>query len=552
MVLVNGTQLFPTARKHVGNANCQKIVDGKCRDIQIRNIPDLGITGTINSNPGCNSSVMSCPKTLEWEDRGSSSIFNTCKQVRNEGGQDNKGATWQAGTQNNNGAARMRKCRRVGGAFSIQFPVASVCGVRWILNQLDLLTDKTCVQSSSSQACEDDLSQYNSISGGAPVTDAPTQYKNEFKLPLTYPTIGSDDAILNQFAQGDQHQYLTCDPELWNLNVLSSDLGDVSGIILLMKNVADIVLPHFSKLETSNVNKIDDLFATGFWLQSYGFINTDINGKIKNTYNGLVENQYPGGIIFIEKFKKSFELGSKIVYYNVFLQRFLDNAESYFLNTNDILNDDIYPSIKKSIREACSIGNSDGLRICSIFFKKICASVEKPDLTGENASFARYACSCNMNAAQYHVASPQAEQVVACDNTCLINSDNFPEIINIDGVWQKDTCTSTICVISDVDINIVDSSIGNGIEIANLCGTACTDGGCICYMDNIHVSVVNSDVRGGISVFQECGTCYEVQDGDYDNVREVSCNSGELISKSSTEITQFATWVSDNRYWLFI
>ena len=547
-------ELFPTARQHVGKTGC-KIENGICRGIQIRNVPDLGVTGEISSNPGCDADVLSCPDTLEWKDKGKTTSASKCNIVKDRDGKDNRGAVkttpnWGGGTS---GTARMRKCQRIDKAFSNEFPVISVCGIRWMLTQLKLLTDKTCIQSpngsTTSLTCDDDLSQYSALRRNRTVTDAPYQYKNEFKLPLTYSTLGTDEALLNQFGVGDKHQYLTCNPNLWNLNLNSTNLDDINSIKNVMQNIAKIVLPHFSDLETTNVNKIDNLFTTGFWLKSYGLIDTDTSGNEINTYNGLKENGYPGGIIFIEKFIEFFEFGKNIIYYNTFLSTFLNNAKSYFLNTNYVINDEIYPSIKISIRELSNTNkinnNTEGLRLSSAFFKNICNDVLKPDLSGENLSFGRYACSCNMNPSVYVTSIPR-EKHIACDTTCLVH-DAFPHL-NIEN--KPEICDQIICVISDVDISIIDSSIGGDVKITNLCGTACTDGGCTCYMDSVRVAVINSDVQGGISIFQECGTCYEVQDGDYDNAREVSCESGTLVSKSSTQVTQFATWVSDNRYWL--
>ena len=269
----------------------------------------------------------------------------------------------------------------------------------------------------------------------------------------------------------------------------------------------------------------------------------------------MTENGYPGASEFVTAMR-NFEGGNPNLantkYFNAFSSVYLQNAKTYLNDTNTILDDNLYPSIKEDIKKLCRREhNADSLALCRVFFQDICSGIQKSDLVGEDKDFVRYACSCNMNINEYGTNTP-SEQPIACDNTCLVNDYAFPHLISKDGQLQIETCTQAICIISNTDVNIIDSSIGGDVSITNLCGNNCNDGGCICYADSVSINAINSTIGGDINIYQSCGTCYTLQDGDYDNVIEVSCDSGQIKNNNNAtqNLTSFSKTISDNRYWL--
>ena len=597
--------VIPRSRKYTTGPDQDGclIYDGtQCRSIQMRNVPDLGVTGTIRSNPGCDrrhtgpnnqAQHIQCAATGEWQDAGQTSSGNKCPAFIPEDGVDDRDthgiAYFNDGNQNVSYNGRMRQCRRQSDWKISSAGIAeNVCQLRWIMDRYgNLPNKKTCRSSvdgtnwrggtqptcnSSDGLTMSTLGNVNNV-----ITDLNGQFTSEFRLPLRYPNGGLAEPLLTTFAgndeytgtdqiSGNQSQFLTCTEDVWNVNPNDPDEKDISKIQGYFVNAANLVLPTKEVLDSNGISDpdlIDDLFATsGFWLGDYVYTSTNLNGEdidfldFDNPlyYNGLRDNGYSGGINFVSDISTG-SIDDRFM--EAFSKTFLGNVKTYLTTPDIVADSNIYPSIKSAVQFMCGTASYFGngrKEECSAFFggaiDSVCNGISKNDLVGEDTQWLKYACSCNMPIEEYGTNTPQQQQTIACDNTCLNGVGVFPQLIPSNGELEKEVCTQTICIISDVDISIQNSSVSGGISVGNLCGSSCEEGGCICYMDNISVTVLNSTVQGGITIGQECGTCYEVSNGNYDVVKEIQCDTGDLYGTQYSRLSSFNRWVTDNRYWL--
>lgn len=102
-------------------------------------------------------------------------------------------------------------------------------------------------------------------------------------------------------------------------------------------------------------------------------------------------------------------------------------------------------------------------------------------------------CGCFMPAKEYpYNGFVKTDCAVTCNSQGAIKP-------------QKWDCDQTVCVIDNVDINMVDSE-GN-VNLNQLCGRA---GNSVCLLKDINVNAVNSRVGGGgVTVDQQCSRCYK-------------------------------------------
>ena len=581
----DGDVIWPHNRTYVQSVNMVKCKNTEnnagikqCRSLQIRNVPDYGVTEKILSNPGCDvrhtqissqADHIQCPETAQWKDMGNTLSGGDCMAYGTQSNKDVHGAAYFNSNTTRSGNGRMRECQRT--ENQLTGAADDVCRLRWILQTAKVLT-KACTtnsegggvdwQGDGSATCGDPNADNDSNLGPhAVITDLKGHFNNEFKLPTRYPVGGLAPALGVNFHANDktenERQYLTCNKDQWVAEVGSATSKTT------FSRAARLVLPPKSEVEAGSNGlltplEVDNQFVIGFWLDSYLFFATDENGIQNRTYNGMVDNGYIGGLPFLKLLSQFESGGADAPDYNEFLVTYLNNAKTYLDSKEVVLDDSQYKNIKQGVQVLCKGEyNSVTLGHCRLFFSAdldgICSGIQKSDLAGEDREFARYACACNMSIQQYDTGTPQPGEIVSCDNTCMTNLGAFPFLTkdSLSGLNVKETCTSNVCIISGVDITIIDSTIDGGVNVNNMCGPGCESGGCICYMDSTTVIVINSTVQGGINIGQECGTCYELEGGNYDNVVEVSCGTGERSSSSHlNNITSFSIWASDNKYWL--
>jgi hypothetical protein len=131
--------------------------------------------------------------------------------------------------------------------------------------------------------------------------------------------------------------------------------------------------------------------------------------------------------------------------------------------------------------------------------------------------------------------NPGATPLVECDPLCL-NPDTIP---------RKQPCTLTICEISGIQVNIINSKIeaGEAVNISQFCG--CQEGAdadgekCSgrCALQGIDISILDSwakaSEKGLINFGEHCGSCYimnKPNDWDPTNLKAIDCKTFKEIT----------------------
>lgn len=121
---------------------------------------------------------------------------------------------------------------------------------------------------------------------------------------------------------------------------------------------------------------------------------------------------------------------------------------------------------------------------------------------------------------QPQTVSPYSSQVqtagIRCDPICMNAS-----------IQNGPTCTSSVCVIDNVNVNIVNSNASGGISLDQKCSPDSS-----CYMSNIDINVINSNVSGGTNIIQGCGGgCNKLWPGSSttENSWPIDCETGCCI-----------------------
>jgi len=132
--------------------------------------------------------------------------------------------------------------------------------------------------------------------------------------------------------------------------------------------------------------------------------------------------------------------------------------------------------------------------VCNSSLTNYCKTVTREDAVKNPDLLAL--CGCFMPDKQYpysgFVSRPCA---TTCNNGTAVQR----------GDQAIDRCDQTVCVIDNVDINMVNSE-GN-VSLNQLCGRA---GNSVCLLKDINVNAVNSRVgSGGVTVDQQCTRCYK-------------------------------------------
>jgi hypothetical protein len=184
-------------------------------------------------------------------------------------------------------------------------------------------------------------------------------------------------------------------------------------------------------------------------------------------------------------------------------------------------------------------GNIEGsFSVCknNLFLKD---QYNKEDLSS-NKNLA-YFCGCFLKNENYIPTIP-----IECDSLCGAT----PSIKLFDAFNNEIKCQNNICSISDITINVYESTVGN-INFEQICGGICGGISCNrCYLENITIDILQSKV-GDINLVQKCGgvdateetafECYKIDNNG--NYESVLCEE-ESTSTVSTNIIIFIIIIS--------
>jgi hypothetical protein len=124
-----------------------------------------------------------------------------------------------------------------------------------------------------------------------------------------------------------------------------------------------------------------------------------------------------------------------------------------------------------------------------------------------NPSAARW-CGCHLSPEEYQEFSVRYNIPPQCTPMC--NRADVLPIIGING--EPVTCRQDICLINNVNVNLINSQIGGGIQFNQVCGS-CPNGQCSCVVDSTDVTIIDSIIGDNfIPVLQNCGSFVCLQD----------------------------------------
>jgi len=109
------------------------------------------------------------------------------------------------------------------------------------------------------------------------------------------------------------------------------------------------------------------------------------------------------------------------------------------------------------------------------------------------------------------------------------SGDNCDPVCAASGIYQcSGPCTSMMCIIDDVTVNVINSSLdgSNPVTLSQLCND-CGERGCICYMGDITVRDTSDNIQAQIK--ETCDTCYSFTDNDLTTSRQIDCDTGYII-----------------------
>lgn len=120
-------------------------------------------------------------------------------------------------------------------------------------------------------------------------------------------------------------------------------------------------------------------------------------------------------------------------------------------------------------------------------------------------------CGCHLPQGEYEDYSVKFNIPPECTPMC-----NRVGTIPITGINADPiNCRQNICLIDDVTVNIINSTIGNGLDFNQVCAN-CGDTQCSCIVSNTTIDISNSTIGGNVIPINEgCGsfTCSQTNPG---------------------------------------
>lgn len=182
--------------------------------------------------------------------------------------------------------------------------------------------------------------------------------------------------------------------------------------------------------------------------------------------------------------------------------------------------------------DVCNLSANGGN--CSSLWLNQCANYVRDDALNP---VVRKTCGCYLPATQYN---QQAQRT--CDPICSAfgNARYFPTPTST----SPEPCASNVCVIDDVTIQVVNSTLGN-ITFQQLCSNCGVAGSCQCIVEDINIISTNSNV-GALNLQQNCGgslQCFATINGAS---QPVDCNQylGSFsVGTVQQQTTTFQTFI---------
>lgn len=169
-----------------------------------------------------------------------------------------------------------------------------------------------------------------------------------------------------------------------------------------------------------------------------------------------------------------------------------------------------YDPFQEQLIGLCNNTDAQVPGACDLFLQNYCNSKTLSEIENDGALAAM--CGCYVDSSQ-GVAAIDAAGGRACEPLChLIGT--VPQASPATGAL--DTCSNTVCVISDVNINLVGgSSSGTGTTFQQLCPSCTAANPCSCIISGVNITQTASQLNpagaNGVTYQQACGNnalCY--------------------------------------------
>jgi len=137
--------------------------------------------------------------------------------------------------------------------------------------------------------------------------------------------------------------------------------------------------------------------------------------------------------------------------------------------------------------------------VCQDGLNKICETSTVTDIK-LNSLLAQW-CGCHMANEQYEEFSRNFNIPKQCSSTC--NRYGAIPLVGIDNKAVE--CDQTICLIDDINISIVNTQVGGGINFNQYCNN-CSGKACTCVVSGNNITITTSSIGGNvIPNLQSCG-----------------------------------------------
>ncbi len=169
---------------------------------------------------------------------------------------------------------------------------------------------------------------------------------------------------------------------------------------------------------------------------------------------------------------------------------------------------------------------------CDKILDQYCSQFLKEDLIKDPTL--QTLCGCHLSTS----LNPPLDQGLKLTDTIVrpnqyrypdltINCDPYCSVKNTIHRSDQDTCKSSTCIMDHVDINVINSDTGP-IDISQMCGN-CSNGVCNCFINDLDINIINSKVPDGVKVFQKCGNCFSFSE-------DQPCESGKVVQIDCTTL----------------
>lgn len=182
---------------------------------------------------------------------------------------------------------------------------------------------------------------------------------------------------------------------------------------------------------------------------------------------------------------------------------------------------------------------------CDCILSQYCSSFTKDDLNKDPTlqqlcgcflnSGNNLPCKSGINLTNISIAPNQYEYSFAgiqCDPYCRYKN-------TIQNSSLGGECSSTVCIIDNININDINSSGSNSFNIA------CGDGkNSECYIGNIDINKINS--QGQININENCGSCFVINSVNPLNVTNVKCSDLSGGNGKDSFLTKILNWIKSH------